>query len=130
MNNVTATDAAKTRRRAIIFTWREVDTRSNPITPPRDPARLAPVESEPDQPHEPVAHEKKMAARLGMRASATAEVQRGLNGIRLAVLGIVVGIALTVAFGVQAAWWMRVLLGIGTFASPAFCSGGSRCAPR
>ncbi|MEP6978091.1 MAG: hypothetical protein ABI948_08560 [Thermoleophilia bacterium] len=45
------------------------------------------------------------------QGSTTTEVERGLNGIRLAVLGIVVGIALTVAFGVQAVWWARVLLG-------------------
>lgn len=36
------------------------------------------------------------------------------------MLGIVVGIALTVAFGVQTVWWARVLLGIGTFALTCF----------
>jgi hypothetical protein len=65
-------------------------------------------------------HEKALTANVGVKASMTTEVERGLNGIRLAVLGIVVGIALTVAFGVEATWWVRVLLGFGTFALTCF----------
>ncbi len=39
-------------------------------------------------------------------------VQRGFNDTRLAILGILASIALTVAFGVQhVAWWWRVALG-------------------
>ena len=86
---------------------------------PGVPATLRAVESEPGQ-REPVVHEKTMTATVGVKASVTTEVERGLNGIRLAVLGIVVGIALTVAFGVEVAWWVRVLLGVGTFALTCF----------
>jgi uncharacterized membrane protein YedE/YeeE len=42
-------------------------------------------------------------------------VMRGLNEIRLAVLGIVVTIGLTVGFGVQCSWWVRTLAGLGSF---------------
>ena len=46
------------------------------------------------------------------------DVVRGLNEIRLAVLGILVAIGLTVGFGVQSSWWVRVLAGGGSFALP------------
>ena len=45
------------------------------------------------------------------------EVERGLNDIRLAVLGILVGIALTVGFGVPGSVWVQVLAGLGAFAT-------------
>ncbi len=43
------------------------------------------------------------------------DVARGLNEIRLAVLGILVAIGLTVGFGVQSSWWVRLLAGVGSF---------------
>lgn len=52
------------------------------------------------------------------RTSAT--VERGLNDIRLAVLGILVGIALAVGFGVEARWWIQLVAGIGSFAVACF----------
>lgn len=55
-----------------------------------------------------------LAAESDMAVAAT--VRRGLNELRLAVLGIVVGIALTVAFGVQDVGLIaRVGIGISTF---------------
>jgi hypothetical protein len=45
-----------------------------------------------------------------------AEVVRGVNSDRLTMLGVLVGIALTVAFGVQGLdWYLRVVLGAAMF---------------
>jgi ribosomal protein S27AE len=52
--------------------------------------------------------------------SVRGEVERALNDIRLAVLGILVGIALTVGFGVPGNWWVQVLAGVAAFAAAAF----------
>ena len=57
---------------------------------------------------------------LATAASASAEVERGVNDIRLAVLGILVTIGLTVGFGVDARAWVRVASGLGAFALAAF----------
>lgn len=59
------------------------------------------------------------SASLQARAvvSAQASVERGLNEMRLAVLGILVTIGLTVGFGIQSAWWVRALAGLGAFAA-------------
>ncbi len=43
-------------------------------------------------------------------------VTRALNETRLAVLGILVSIGLTVAFGVGGPWWVELLAGLGSFA--------------
>jgi hypothetical protein len=72
----------------------------------------------PDDEDEGQEYEKTGAASLtattGMEVSA--EVKRGLNDIRLAVLGILVTIGLTVGFGISVwcGWW-GVLAGIGSF---------------
>jgi hypothetical protein len=50
-------------------------------------------------------------------ASARAEVERGLNDMRLAVLGILVGIGLTVGFGVPGSWLVQVVAGVAAFAA-------------
>jgi hypothetical protein len=47
-------------------------------------------------------------------------VERGLNDVRLAVLGILVGIGLTVGFGVGGPIWLRFLAGVVAFAVAAF----------
>jgi hypothetical protein len=66
------------------------------------------------------------SASLIATSSVTAEatVERGLNDIRLAVLGIIVGVALTVGFGVPCWWPYRV--GAGLVAFGATC-GLIRC---
>jgi hypothetical protein len=37
--------------------------------------------------------------------------------MRLAVLGILVTIGLSVGFGLEARWWIQVLAGVGAFAA-------------
>jgi uncharacterized membrane protein YedE/YeeE len=61
-------------------------------------------------------HEVEATFTARASVSATASVERGLNELRLAVLGILVGIGLTVGFGVQGAWWVRTAAGAGAFA--------------
>ena len=79
---------------------------------------------EPETPgqREPVIHEKEMTATVGTTASlsGSAAVERGLNELRLAVLGILVGIGLSVGFGIEARWWIQLLAGIGSFAGACF----------
>ena len=48
--------------------------------------------------------------------SATVSVERGLNDMRLAVLGIIVTIGLTVGFGVDGPWWAKLSAGAGSLA--------------
>jgi hypothetical protein len=47
-------------------------------------------------------------------APIRAEVGRAFNETRLAVLGIIVPIGLTVGFGVSGPWWVRVAAGVGS----------------
>lgn len=51
-----------------------------------------------------------------LTASVETEAERGLNDVRLAVLGILVAIGLTVGFGVAGPIWLRSVAGVG--ASP------------
>jgi hypothetical protein len=51
--------------------------------------------------------------------SATASVDRGLNDLRLAVLGILLSIALTIAFGVPGPWWAQLGAGVAAFCGSA-----------
>lgn len=51
--------------------------------------------------------------------SAAGSVERGLNDVRLAVLGILVGIALSVGFGVQQPWPFAIGAAVATFAGSA-----------
>jgi hypothetical protein len=44
------------------------------------------------------------------------DVERALNDIRLAVLGILVTIGLSVGFGVPGPWWCQILAGVGAVA--------------
>jgi hypothetical protein len=76
---------------------------------------------EPDKKREPVVHEQTLAA-IPLRLTATVEgtVERGLNDVRLAVLGILVGIGLTVGFGVPGPIWVGVVAGAGSFVAACF----------
>jgi Flp pilus assembly protein TadB len=71
--------------------------------------------SEPEQPREPVVHEKEMTAHVSVRASGQATVERGLTEIRLAVLGIVLTIALSLASVLPASWPVRLAGGVLAF---------------
>lgn len=74
----------------------------------------------PPEQREPHVYEKSAAITAGSSVSAEITVERGLNELRLAVLGIVVTIGLTVGLGVEAAWWIRVLSGVGSFLLACF----------
>ncbi len=79
-------------------------------------------ESEPER--DPVVYAKQMTALpVNVSASAEGSVERGLNEIRLAVLGIVVAIGLTVGIGFDATWWIGVLAGGGSFLFSCFLIG-------
>lgn len=56
-----------------------------------------------------------VSSTIHVTSSVEATVERGLNDTRLAVLGILVGISLTVGFGVQTCWPYRVALAVGSF---------------
>jgi hypothetical protein len=64
--------------------------------------------------------EVEAAAIVGATASVELSVERGLNDLRVAVLGILVTIGLTVGFGVSGSWWVRVLSGLAAFAAASF----------
>jgi hypothetical protein len=72
--------------------------------------------TEPPKKREPAVLEKTGTIAATSSVSAKIGVDRGLNELRLAVLGIVVTIGLTVGFGVHGAWWIRALSGLGSFA--------------
>jgi hypothetical protein len=72
-----------------------------------------------DEP-QPQIHERSGTVTAQPKASAGIKVTRGLNDTRLAILGIMVTIALTVAFGIQNVdWWGRILIGIALFVAVA-----------
>jgi hypothetical protein len=73
--------------------------------------------SEPEQPREPVVHKKELTARATASASLTTSVERGLNELRLAVLGILVAIGLAIGFGVPGGWPIKLAAGLGAFAA-------------
>jgi hypothetical protein len=52
---------------------------------------------------------------VGVSASVATTVERGLNELRLAVLGILVGIGLAVGFGTPGPWDVKLLAGLGSF---------------
>jgi uncharacterized membrane protein YedE/YeeE len=69
---------------------------------------------------------KALTATSKVTASVEGKVERALNGIRLAVLGILVGIGLAVGFGVEGDWWIRVVAGIGSVALACAVIGNRR----
>jgi uncharacterized membrane protein YedE/YeeE len=71
---------------------------------------------EPDSERELVTHQATMTATLRVGGSASAQVERGLNDTRLAVLGILVAIGLTVGFGAPGGWAVQLVAGAGSFA--------------
>ena len=70
----------------------------------------------------PRTQEKTLTAQSRAMVSGEVQVVRGLNDTRLAILGIILSIALTVAFGVRASLWIRILLGVGVFGGIAVAS--------
>jgi hypothetical protein len=54
-------------------------------------------------------------ATLYLSGTGVESFDRGLDGIRLAVLGILVSIGLSVGFGVPADWPIAVAAGLGSF---------------
>jgi hypothetical protein len=62
---------------------------------------------------------------LGLDMKTAGDVERALNDIRLAVLGILVTIGLSVGFGVPGPWWCQILAGVGAVAVSVRRSGGS-----
>jgi hypothetical protein len=78
-----------------------------------NPQRECPVTpDESEQRHEPVIYEKAMTAGVTASASVQKTVERGLTELRLAVLGIVLTIALSVGFGTPASWPIRIACGV------------------
>jgi hypothetical protein len=71
---------------------------------------------------EPVTHKQELSATVTGRSvvSANLTVERGLNELRLAVLGILVGIGLAVGFGVEGRWWVQLVAGTGSFVLACF----------
>jgi hypothetical protein len=67
---------------------------------------------EPEQSAEPI--EKTGASAMGHAASGRRNLERGLTELRVAVLGIVLTIGLSVYFGVPGCWWTtRLAAGLG-----------------
>lgn len=79
--------------------------------------------SGPEPERKPVVYAKEMTAPVTVSATAEGSVERGLNEIRLAVLGIVVAIGLTVGIGFDATWWIGILAGGGSFLLSCFLIG-------
>jgi len=67
-----------------------------------------------------------MSGEINVSGSVSAEVERALNDVRLAVLGILVGIGLAVGFGVPGPWWAKFLAGAGAFAVACLLIGWGR----
>ena len=66
---------------------------------------------------EPVVHKQTLGAIVSTSAvDAELSVKRGLNEIRLAVLGILVGLGLTVGFDAPGPIWVGLLAGAASFA--------------
>ena len=60
-------------------------------------------------------HEQTLTASVGVRASGEVSVTRGLNDIRLAVLGILVTVGLAAA-AIPDVWSTQLAAGLGSFA--------------
>jgi hypothetical protein len=83
---------------------------------------------EPDDPRTPCPSCGKTTRIVSMSATVTGKatvsavgtVERGLNEMRLALLGILVGIGLAVGLGLpSSSWWVRLLAGVGSFVAAA-----------
>jgi hypothetical protein len=59
-------------------------------------------------------HEASAPITATSHVAAEVSVEPGLNDIRLAVLGIIVTIGLTVGFAVTDCWWVGLAAGIGS----------------
>jgi hypothetical protein len=57
----------------------------------------------------------ELTSEIKVTATIDARVTRGLNEVRLADLGVLVGIGLTVGFGLDSAVCVRVVAGAGSF---------------
>jgi hypothetical protein len=44
-----------------------------------------------------------------------AETEDGRQSLGITMLSVVLGVAVTVALGIQAEWWVRTLVGVGVF---------------
>ena len=53
--------------------------------------------------------------RIVLKTTTKGTYAPGLTELRLAVLGIVSSIALTVAFGVPGSWWCKLIAGVLSF---------------
>jgi len=71
-------------------------------------------------------HQASASLKLDVNISTAAQVERALNEIRLAVLGVLVGIGLTVFFGVSGPWWERAAWGLASVGVAGFLIGWSR----
>src|SRR4051794_2124684 len=91
---------------------------------PSDRRRTVPAMSGPQQQPEPgeggSAHEKRGAAGVGTHVTLDADVIRGINADRITLLGVLVAVALTIAFGIPSlSWWQRVIAFVASFAGAA-----------
>lgn len=59
-------------------------------------------------------HDLNLADGITVTDAISLRVDRGLNDIRLAVLGILIGVALGAA-SLADCWWTRLAAGLGTF---------------
>jgi hypothetical protein len=65
-------------------------------------------------------YEKSGTPSAGTRAGVEADVVRGMNADRITLLSVLLGVALTIAFGIEGlCWWQRVLTGVLSFAGAA-----------
>jgi hypothetical protein len=63
--------------------------------------------------------EVELTSQINVIASLETRVTRGINELRLAVLGILVTIGLTAGIAFDSAWWVGVVAGAGSFALAA-----------
>ena len=78
-----------------------------------------------EQPTEGKVFEKTLTAHVGVSAQAKMSVDRGLNDIRLAVLGILVAVGLAAAT-IPDVWSSQLLAGVGVFVFACFLVGWGR----
>jgi hypothetical protein len=84
-----------------------------PVLPGRDTPRMA------DAPEDPApTHSLRIDDAIGLTDSVGMPViRRGLDALRLAVLGILITIGLSVGFGIEARWYVQIPAGLASFAA-------------